>query len=111
MVVGTEPSALAEIVQEAIDQGSLGSPMFVRCFAQVVDAGEIEAASQSLVTLAEGWFGSSPVQRHRIGDSHTYVTELLKWRDGQGALLTISSGTPHVDLMLVGSRGTLYHEA
>ena len=43
------------------------------------------------------------------------MTDLLKWPDGQGALIVVSS-TPQetgvsIDLMLLGSRGVLYHEA
>jgi hypothetical protein len=40
---------------------------------------------------------------------------MAKWATGQAALVTVSTtildGAPDIDLMLIGSRGTLYHEA
>ena len=44
-----------------------------------------------------------------------YLTEVSTWDTGQGALITVSAsgggGTADIDLMVVGSRGTLYHRA
>jgi hypothetical protein len=40
---------------------------------------------------------------------------MAKWATGQAALVTVSAtisdDAPDIDLMLIGSRGTLYHEA
>ena len=44
-----------------------------------------------------------------------YLTEMSTWDTGQGALITVSAtggnGSADIDLMVVGSRGTLYHRA
>ena len=116
MAMGTETSDLRRVVQEAIDQGRLGGPKFLRCIARADGPEQLDSALSELVSLAEGWFGSSPRQRYRpAGDHQVYLTEILKWPGGEGALLTVtavaSEATPRLDLMLVGSRGVLYHEA
>ena len=114
-MIDAESPGLRHVIQHAIDLGRLGSPQFLRCICQVESWDRLEPALNELVSLADGWFGAHPVQRYRLGgDNHVYLTEVLKWPDGQGAIITASSGssdpTSGLDLMLVGSRGTLYHE-
>ena len=111
----TNLSSLQQVVQQAIDEGRLGKPRFLRCLAQVSSAAKIEGTLSELASLADGWFGSESGASYRLGEgSGVYLTEMLRWSQGQGALITVStepSGSrPGLDLMLVGSRGTLYHE-
>jgi len=99
-----------------IDNGSLGAPKFMRCIARAGDPGQLSVSLGKLESLGEAWFGSRHVHSYRLGENTgLYLTEMLKWPDGQSALLTVSAGptegTLGLDLMLVGSRGTLYHEA
>ena len=107
-------SALSAVVQEAVDEERLGQPQFLRCIAQVSDAAGLGHAVDEWIALGEAWFGTPVATRHRLGEgSGVYVTEMAKWDTGQAALVTISSvgsnGAPAIDLMLIGSRGTLYH--
>ena len=107
--------ALEKAVQDAIDQGRVGVPKFLRCMAQASQDDQLSGFLDNLLALGEAWFGSRASQRHRLGeDSGVYLTELVKWADGQGALLTASltgqDATPFLDFMLIGSRGTLYLE-
>ena len=109
-------SALQKVVQETIDEGRLGEPKFLRCIALSSSGDELESALGEIVSLGEAWFGSPPVQRYRLGESSgLYLTEMLKWAGGQSASVTASAapsrGTSSLDLMLVGSKGTLYHES
>ena len=113
-MVVADLSALSEVVQEAIGEERLGQPQFLRCLAQV-SADRLGDAINEWVALGEAWFGSSVATRHRLGDgSGVYLTEMAKWETGQAALITVSStgsnGAPAIDLMLIGSRGTIYHE-
>ena len=113
-MVVADLSALSETVQEAIGEERLGQPQFLRCIAQVPAAG-LSDAVDGWIALGETWFGSSVATRHRLGEgSGVYVTEMAKWETGQAALVTVSSsgsdGASAIDLMLIGSRGTLYHE-
>ena len=114
-MIQTEMSVLRRVVQEAIDEGRLGPPKFLRCIAHAGGSTQMAASLNELASLGESWFGSHPVQRYRMGeDSGVYLTETLKWPHGQSAVITVfsvpSEGAPQLDLMLVGSRGTLYHE-
>ena len=108
--------ALQQVVQEAIDDERLGQPQFVRCVARAPDGGSLDSSLEVLASMGESWFGAPAASRTRRGDgSGVYVTEMSTWDTGQGALLTVSatggSGTADIDLMVVGSRGTLYHRA
>jgi hypothetical protein len=109
-MVVADLSALSETVQEAIGEERLGQPQFLRCIAQA-PAGSLRDAVDEWIAMGEAWFGSSVDTRHRLGgDGGVYVTEMAKWKTGQAALVTVSDGAPAIDLMLIGSRGTLYHE-
>ena len=105
--------SLRDVVQQAIDEGSLGAPRYLRCVAAIPVGNGLEDAVGGLGDLASAWFGSEPSQCHRLGGSGAiYVTEMQQWSMGQGAIITVSrsQSTSTLDLMLVGSRGTLYHE-
>ena len=104
---------LRGVVQQAIDEGSLGAPRYLRCVAAVPAGNGLEDAAGGLSDLASAWFGSEPSQRYTLGGSEAvYVTDMQQWPLGQGAIITVSRSQsgPKLDLMLVGSRGTLYHE-
>jgi hypothetical protein len=54
-------------------------------------------------------------ESHGIGnDSGIYMSVMLKWNGGQCAMVSVTAvpniSFPNFDLMLIGSRGTLYHE-
>ena len=106
---------LRNTVQDAILQGRIGKPQFMRCIAVAADSAGLESVLKELTALGESWFGASPTGRHRLGEgSGVHLTEMLTWPQGQGATIVVSTplsdGLPHIDLMLVGSRGTIYHE-
>ena len=110
----TEIHALRSVVQTAIDEGRLGVLKFVRSIATVTEAGELEDAVASLTSLAEAWFASAPTRRYRMDSAlHVYITEMVSWGEGQGAVVTATvapGSAPTLDLIVVGSRGTLYFE-
>ena len=107
---------LDQAVRRAIDDGSLGTPRFARFVAYSPLSGLTAITANRLADISEGWFGSPCANRMTRRDpTGVSVTDLLKWPDGQGALIVVSS-TPQatgasIDLMLLGSRGVLYHEA
>ena len=107
---------LDQAVRRAIDDGSLGTPRFARFVAYSPLSGLTTITANWLADMSEGWFGKPCASRSARRDpTGVSVTDLLKWPDGQGALIVVSS-TPQatgasIDLMLLGSRGVLYHEA
>ena len=107
--------ALDRAVREAIDLGRIGHPSFVRCVAIAPD-GEADATFDGVASLAEGWLGGAPESRFRQGGAgRSHVVELLKWEGGEGGLIMVSEspsvGAPTMDLMVIGSRGAIYHQA
>ena len=108
--------ALQQVVQEAIDDERLGQPQFLRCVARAPEGGSLDALLETVASMGESWFGAPAASRTRRGEgSGVFLTEVSTWDKGQGALITVSatggSGTADIDLMVVGSRGTLYHRA
>ena len=106
---------LRKVVEEAIAQGRLGRPQFLRCIAQARDPDRPEQTLVTLVALVESWFATPFAQRFDLeSDPKVSLTQMLTWSGGQGALITISVqhavGNCNLDLMLIGSRGTLYFE-
>ena len=108
--------ALQQVVQEAIDAERLGQPQFVRCVARATDGGSLDSSLETLASMGESWFGGPAASRTRRGEgSSVYLTEMSTWDTGQAALVTVTAaaggGSADIDLMVVGSRGTLYHRA
>ena len=107
---------LEQAVRRAIDDGSLGAPRFARFVAYSTLPGLTSITANRLAAMSEGWFGKPCANRStRLDPTGVSVTDLLKWPDGQGALIIVSSSPQatgaRIDLMLIGSRGVLYHEA
>ena len=114
-MIQAEMFDLRRVVQDAIDDGRLGSPKFIRCIASASESTQMTTVLDELTSMGESWFGSYPAQRFRMGEkSGVYLTETIKWPQGQSALITIFSvptkRASQFDLMLIGSRGTLYYE-
>ena len=110
----TELARIREVVAEVIGEGRLGAARFLRCHAVTADPGLLDSALAALTSLGEAWFGSRPSQTHRLGEgSGLYLTDMLTWDGGQGAIVTVSVGSypeARLDLLLVGSKGSLYHQ-
>ena len=110
----TELARIRDVVAEVIDEGRLGVARFLRCHAVTADAAVLDSSMASLTSLGEAWFGSRPAQTHRLGEgSGLYLTDMLTWDGGQGAIVTVSVGSypeARLDLLLVGSKGSLYHQ-
>jgi hypothetical protein len=107
---------LEQAVRRVIDDGSLGVPRFARFVAYSPLSGLTSITANRLAAMSEGWFGSPCAKRSTRRDpTGVSVTELLKWPNGQGAIIVVSSSPPStgasIDLTLLGSRGVLYHEA
>ena len=112
----TDLEELRKTVRQTIKAGRLGTPGYLRCVALAPGPDQLDATLAELESLGQEWFGGPPVRKHRMGEgSGVFLTEMLKWPGGQGATLTVSAapsrGSPELDLILVGSRGTLYHES
>ncbi len=101
-------------VQRVIDQGGIGRPAALRL---TIHARGAEPDAQRLLQEAEdaaaAWFGGRPDSTYSAGGSGKPTVTALKWASGQSAILSVSVGALGPvggNAMLMGSRGTIYHE-
>lgn len=106
--------SLYRTVNEIIDTGRLGIPVFVRCIVQVVPGSEyVGNILARVLTMASSWLRSSPVEVYaQSNDKLRQITVTIKYTDGQTSIVSVSaSGVANrVDLMLLGNKGALYHD-
>ena len=106
--------SLYRTVNEIIDTGRLGVPVFVRCIVQIASGSEqVGSVLARILTMASSWLKSSPVEvyaqsNHRLRQ----ITVTIKYTDGQTSIVSVSAtGVAHrMDLMLLGNKGALYHD-
>ena len=114
------------MVQGVIDRGGIGRPGALRLTVHV-RGGEAEAWQLQVEAegLAAAWFGGKPDSAYAIGgsrgssglvpgeNSERPTVTALKWPKGESAILSVSAGargSTGGNVMLMGSRGSLYHE-
>ena len=109
-----EQPDLVIAVRDAIGQGRLGTPKFLRCVAVVSDSAYLRTQLDAVVDMTEDWFQAAYSSQHSFDGGELFLTQMLKWQDGRGALITVgvdnSVVATSIDIMLVGSRGTLYFD-
>lgn len=108
--------SLQQSVQSVIDEGRIGSPVFLRCIVQApIDAADTVDGVAALTALANGWMPDSPEQIYVLDSAEsTQITAMVKYAGGQSALLSVNcipaDQEVAVDLRLVGNNGIIYHE-
>ena len=108
--------SLQQSVQSVIDEGRIGSPVFVRCIVHApIEAADTVGAIAALTAMANGWMPDSPEQVYALDSADkTQITAMVKYAGGQSALLSVNrvpaGGEATVDLRLVGNNGIIYHE-
>lgn len=108
--------SLYQTVKEILDTGRVGAPVFVRCSAQI--ASEDEYAEDVLVrilTMTCSWMQAPPLRVYaQVGSSPRQFTVTIQYAGGQTSIVSVSSSpgiANRVDLMLLGNKGALYHDA
>ena len=107
---------LQQSVQSVIDEGRIGSPVFLRCIVQApIEAADIVGGIAALTEIANNWMPDPPEQIYTLGSADTtQITAMVKYAGGQSALLSVNRIPPDrdvvVDLRLVGNNGIVYHE-
>jgi len=108
--------ALRTTVRRVIEEGRLGTPAVVRCLLRPgTGSEEISAGTAKLTALAADWFGCEPSASYSVGSAdagHTITS--LRFPGGRLALIGVGTGPAGDegggDLMVLGSRGTLYFD-
>jgi hypothetical protein len=103
-------------VQATLASKRLGRPVFVRCTLQGLDRPEaVLPRLAQLVALARQWLDQPLDQLYALGSSESgQVCLTLRFREGGTALVSYARGQPRgdgIDLMVLGSRGAVYHDA
>ena len=104
---------LKNTVQGAIDRGQIGRPAALRMTVHAAGGpAEQKDLASTLRNLAESWFGDPGESEYTIGGDRGPALSLLKWSNGQSAMIAVSAGAGRTggNLMLMGTNGTLYHE-
>ena len=114
MTAHRELEALQAVVQKVLNEGRLGKPSFARAFAQAAGGPqEATAALAAMTAMANAWFGADATVLHAAGGEETgHMVSLLRWPEGQSAILSVGPGGPgptRLDLALLGSRGAVYY--
>lgn len=102
-------------VQTALASKRLGQPVFVRLTWQGLDKPEAMVARLARsVAVVRQWLGQPLEQIYALGAADTQVALTLRFREGATALVSYARGQPRgagLDLMLLGNRGAIYHDA
>ena len=108
--------SLQQSVQSVIDEGRIGSPVFLRCIVHTpIEAADTVGGIAALTAIANNWMPNPPEQIYAIDNAdRTQITAMVKYAGGQSALLSVNrlpaGGEVTVDLRLVGNNGIIYHE-
>jgi len=108
---------LYKTVKSVLDSGRVGSPVFVRCVAQIAsDREHLTDALAEVLAIAGLWLGASPQRVYAQGGKDAgQITATVHYLTGQTALVNVgtvkANGTPRVDLMLLGNKGAIYHDS
>ena len=108
--------SLQQSVQSVIDEGRIGSPVFLRCIVHApIEAADTVGGIAALTAMANGWMPDSPEQLYALDNADdTQITAMVKYAGGQSALVSVNristGGEVTVDLRLVGNNGIIYHE-
>src|SRR5262245_44988640 len=103
-------------IQATLASKRLGRPVFVRCTLQGLDKPETVLPRLAQVAgLVRQWLDQPLDRLYAVGSPESgQVALTLVFREGGTAVVSYARGQPRgagVDLMLLGSRGAIYHDA
>ena len=106
---------LYQTIEEIINTGHVGTPVFVRCTAQISPQQEdMNDVLARVLSMAFSWLRASPRKVYaQSGDSSRKITATVQCLGGQTAVVSVSAMSdtaPKVDIMMLGNRGALYHD-
>ena len=108
--------SLQQSVQAVVNEGRIGSPVFLRCLLQLpIESDEVVQSVGALATLANTWMPSPPEQLYvQSSTDSVQSTAMIQYEGGQTANLSINripaEQAGSVDLILVGNKGVIYHQ-
>ena len=105
---------LYQTIKEIIDTGRVGTPVFVRFIAQIIPSDEhIIDILGSILSVIGLWLTAIPIRiyvQHR--ENTAQITASVEYENGQTAIVSVgiaSALSSRINLMMLGSKGALYH--
>jgi hypothetical protein len=106
---------LHHAVRTTLAAGRIGQPVFVRYLLQSPARTGAAARLARMTAAVCGWLGQRLERVYAIGSAQSgQISLTLQFREGASALVSIARGQPlgdGVDLMILGNRGAIYHDA
>ena len=97
----------------SINNGDIGIPKFIRHTAIINNPENLKKYEKIIEDFCRSSFSKTETQNIHVKDESTYITKLLKWDTGEGALITISIDkinlTERFDVLIIGDKGSIYH--
>ncbi|MBD3185119.1 hypothetical protein GF312_22755 [Candidatus Poribacteria bacterium] len=107
--------SLYETVKEILESRRVGDPVFVRCNAHVALENEnVSIVLARILSMASSWLEATPMQVYaQIDHNLRQISTTVRYTDGQTAIVTVSTvySKTSLDLMVLGNKGALYHDA
>ena len=104
---------LNRAVETNLAKSQVGQPVFVRCTAAIAECVEtLNDHLAEMIYYVNGWLAASIHRVYAIGErAQGHVIVSLEYDAGHGALLacTLDCKQPQIDLIILGSRGAIYH--
>lgn len=108
--------SLYQTIKEILDSGRVGVPVFVRCMVQIApENGRIGEMLARISAMASSWLGSAPLKVYaQSKDGMRQLVVTIQYMDGKTAIISVNSANGVAigfDLMLLGNKGCIYHDA
>lgn len=116
---------LQETIKKELDSGRIGTPVFVRCIAQIASSRKkLNDANAEVLSIINSWLNSSPervyTQTHEEIKlklpglvAAEQITTAIRYAAGQSALVSVGlaiADTPQTDLIIIGNKGAIYYD-
>ena len=107
---------LYETVKEILDTGRVGVPVFLRCSAQIESGGKyMEDVLVRILAMTCSWMEAVPLRVYaQSGSRSRQLTVTVHYVGGQTGIVSVNAAPgvrDSVDLMLLGNKGAIYHDA
>ena len=106
---------LYQTVRDILDSGRIGVPVFARCAVQIESDGEcLKNVFARILTMTCSWMKAAPFRIYAQSGKSQQFTVTAHYAGGQTAIVSANAAPgvrASVDLMLLGNRGALYHDA
>ncbi len=107
---------LYETVKEILKSGRVGTPVFLRCSAQIESGDDyVEDVLVRILAMSCSWMEAVPLRVYaQNGKKSKQLTVTVHYVGGQTGIVSVNAAPDVEDslyLMLLGNKGALYHDA